>query len=121
MRYAIVALAVACTGTTEPGEVRVEEVRFGGSCLDSGSETVLGATADGGTVHVSHQTSLSCCIDGVDVDAEVSGSTVAVTYTERGTPCDCMCQYSVTYDLVGLGSGDWTIEANGDSVAVTVP
>lgn len=129
----LLGLALACgpaeeTGTetdttvtdTDTTAVRIEEVRLSG-CLDSGGEVEFGASVEGTTVHVSHHAMLACCIEGVDVAAAVSGSTVTLTYTELGEPCDCACPYGVTYDILGLGSGTWTLEATDVSYPVTIP
>lgn len=75
----------------------------------------------GNTVDVAHDAVSGTCCVSLAASATAADGTINVTYTESGTPCDCMCRYDVTYTLGNVPSGDWSVAAGGVSDAVSVP
>ena len=74
----------------------------------------------GGTVHVIHGNYMASCCLGFDAAATLSTDRIDVAYTEVGDPCDCVCPYSMGYDILGVPAGSYTVYAGSVSAAVTV-
>lgn len=64
-----------------------------------------------------------CCPGAVRVDVAASGSTLTVDYALVNDLCECYCELDVSYSLVEVPSGNWTVVAtpSGASATVTVP
>ena len=91
---------------------------------DSGSVTESlsaepGASAN--TVAVEHNALGATCCVTLAAAATAADGTINVTYTEGGTPCDCMCRYDVTYTLGNVPSGDWIVDGGSVTDDVSVP
>jgi hypothetical protein len=82
--------------------------------------TLVATDMGGGTVHVDHDGWEGNCCTDVAITLEVAPPVVSVTYVETGEKCFCTCPFNLDYDLFGLASGEWTIDAAGDSTTVKV-
>lgn len=93
-------------------------------CGAGSGEQIYAAAGDDGRVAVTHfDYGLGCCPDSVQVDVVVTGSTLEVGYRPIDDLCDCACMLDVSYALVDVPSGTWTIEsaATGAVTTVVVP
>jgi hypothetical protein len=76
-----------------------------------------------GHVSVAHNAhTANCCADfSLTATGSPDGS-LSVVYDEGETDCDCECLYNLSYNVVGLPSGDWSVSIpDGLSGSVTVP
>lgn len=64
-----------------------------------------------------------CCPEAVRVDVAASDSTLAIDYALVNDLCECYCELDVSYSLVEVPSGTWTVlaTASGAFATVTVP
>ena len=87
-------------------------------------DSVLSLSPSEGTVDVVHDNiALSCCGE-YEADWVVEGQTVTVTYEDVvGGTCEaeCDCPWTLSYSIVNLPAGEWTIDAPGASDTVVVP
>lgn len=93
-------------------------------CGTSTEERLAAAPTGPGAVAVVHDDyAVGCCPDGVTVAVVAKDQVLTVSYTVGPDPCDCVCGLDLTYDLVGVPAGDWTLVAgpSGASTLVTVP
>ncbi len=78
------------------------------------------ADMGGGLVHVIHTNFMaSCCLD-FEATATLGAERIDVAYAEVGEPCDCVCPYSMGYDITGVPAGSYTVWAGGASAALIV-
>jgi hypothetical protein len=84
-------------------------------------ESIVATSDAAGTVHIAH-TSLSanCCAD-ITPNPRLSGTALALAYTESGEECDCMCTFDLTYDVTGVAAGTYAVTYADLSTTVTVP
>jgi len=70
--------------------------------------------------HTSHEA--NCCADfSLTATGSADGS-LSVVYDEGEALCDCICMYNLSYNVVGLPSGEWSISIpDGLTGVVTVP
>ena len=95
-------------------------------CVDGeGSSATLEVTYDESTGHVqvnhnAHQA--NCCAEfGLTATGSSAGQ-VSVVYEDSGMECNCICGFDLSYRLVGLPSGEWSVRVpDGLSGTVTVP
>ncbi len=68
--------------------------------------------ANTGTVTaIHHNVEFNCCLDTVDVQMQISGTTIQLYESETvTTPCDCICPYDVTSEIDDLEPGGYTVE-----------
>ena len=76
-----------------------------------------------GHVRVHHNAhEANCCADFSLTATGSEDGGVSILYDEGEDECDCVCLYDLSYNLVGLPSGEWTISIpDGLSGTVTVP
>ena len=55
----------------------------------------------------------SSCLS-FEVQADLDGNDVNLSYTEVGEPCDCISSYSLTYDIQGLETGIYRLQFPGN-------
>jgi hypothetical protein len=101
-----------------------EDVTDLGCGSDPGESLV--AAADGpGRIAVTHtDAALGCCPASIEVDVVAQpDATLSVSYTLVDDPCECACGIDVSYDIVEVSPGQWTVVAveSGASAPVTVP
>ena len=129
MLFTLLSLLAGCPASTDDtspvgGDITVTNFVQQDCDGDSGTLTeALRAEAgsSANTVDVEHDAvSATCCVS-LAASATAADGTIHVTYTEGGTPCDCMCHYDVTSTLGNVPSGDWSVAAGGVSDAVSVP
>lgn len=120
-------LILACAGGADTGTADgITVTNFVQADCDGDTATTESALsaepgASSGTVDVAHDAvSATCCVQ-LAAAAEAADGTIAVTYSESGEPCDCMCRYDVSYTLGNVPAGDWSISAEGDAASVSVP
>ncbi len=83
-------------------------------------DDVLTVLTENGHVLVTHDNfDESACL-GFDINAALDGDIVRVTYTETGEPCDCISLYSLSYQIEGLPSGTYTLNASAGNSGVNV-
>ena len=95
-------------------------------CVDGeGSSATLEVTYDESTGHVqvnhnAHQA--NCCAEfGLTATGSSAGQ-ISVVYEDSGMECNCICGFDLSYRLVGLPSGEWSVRVpDGLSGTVTVP
>lgn len=105
------------------GDPRAENVEDLG-CGD-GSPEALVATSDGpGRIAVVHRGYMTgCCPTAVQVDVTAEARRLLVDYHLVDDFCDCVCALDVSYDLVDVETGPWTVVSvtSGAAAEVTVP
>ncbi len=125
MLYTILLLLAGCPSGPPSGDhIRVRNFVQADCAGDSGSVTeslVASPGSEAYTIDVEHDALGATCCVSLAAKAEASEGTINVTYTESGTPCDCMCRYDVTYSLENVPSGDWTVDGGNVSDDVSVP
>jgi len=79
--------------------------------------------AGGGNVDVRHDAFAQGCCPTFSVQARLVFATdiIEASYNTQPDNCDCICDLDATYQIQGVPSGTWTLEAVGDSVQVVVP
>jgi len=92
---------------------------------DTGSmptgDDALSASVSDGVIDVEHlAVTGNCCPEGWDIGVVVDGSELDVWYYGDGD-CDCECLYDLEYQITGVESGTWTLNAGGASLEVEVP
>ncbi len=108
-------------GTTDTP--RAEDVVDLG-CGTAVGETLTAVAAGPGRISVVHTDYLvGCCPAAVEVDVLAAGSVLVVAYTLVDDDCECACMLDVSYDLVDVPYGTWTIVAgpSGATAVVTLP
>lgn len=93
--------------SAEPSAVEVSDEGCGieGATLDLSSTSA-------GRIDVTHTDYLlGCCPEDVQVDVSTTGSTLSVEYTLISDLCDCACLLDVSYAIVDVPAGRWTVEA----------
>ena len=112
-----------CPDWAPPGTAARAEDVVNLGCGEDESETLTAVASGIGTVSVVHDDYLlGCCPTWVDVGVDVAGAVLAVEYTLVDDLCDCACMLDVSYDLVDVPAGTWTIVAgpSGATASVTV-
>jgi hypothetical protein len=105
------------TTTDAPRSDNVVDLGCGGEDV----ETLTADATEPGTIAVTHiDYALGCCPEEVDVDVAVSGQVLTVSYTLVNDYCECACMLDVSYDIVDVPAGDWTIEAGETGATATV-
>ena len=74
----------------------------------------VSVTSSNGTATVTHSNYEDSSCLGFTVSGDLEGSTLTLTYTETGEPCDCISMYALNYDIIGLASGTYTLEFPGN-------
>lgn len=93
-------------------------------CGAGDGETLIAEGTAAGHLDVTHfDFADGCCPDAILPDVVASGSTLTVTYTVADDFCDCICGLDVSYAIVDVPAGTWTLAAgtNGKTASVTVP
>ncbi|MEA1996829.1 MAG: hypothetical protein U9N45_04295 [Gemmatimonadota bacterium] len=90
--------------------------------LASGRDDELLVTVEEGLASFTHSNALfNCCMDSLTLEMSVTGRVVRVVETEHcGTPCKCICGYTVYGELEGLEPGVYTLEICPDMSGKTV-
>jgi len=105
------------TTTSAPHSENVVDLGCGGEDV----ETLTADSTAPGTIAVTHiDYLLGCCPEEVDVGVSVSGQVLTVDYTLVNDLCECACMLDVTYDIVNVPAGAWTIEAGETGATATV-
>lgn len=60
-----------------------------------------------------------CCPLSVDVSVDATDHALVVGYTPVDDFCDCICGLDVSYDLVGLTPGTWSLTAGTTPMTTT--
>jgi len=82
----------------------------------------LQATVQDGKVSFTHSRALyNCCLDSISLDIEADGDLIRVLESENcSEPCFCICEYTVSGEILDLEPGSYTIqvfdEANAEEV-----
>ena len=115
---AISLLGMGCqedTSNTEPTiditNVDVSSAPCDGEAIPA-DEVSISTMDDQVTVTHSNFEESSCL--GFTVSGDLDDDTLTLTYTETGEACDCISTYALTYEIVGLSSGTYTVEFPGD-------
>ncbi len=88
--------------------------------MPSGDDALTAAESNG-MIDVEHlAVTGNCCPYGWNIGVTVDGSELLVWYDGDGD-CDCECNYDLQYQITGVESGTWTVNAGGASVEVVVP
>lgn len=110
-------------GEEESGEPVAAAVVDLGCGTDSG-ESLSAASSTSGRIEVTHlDYGLGCCPQSVEVSVLAAGSTLAVAYEPVNDMCECACMLDVSYTILNVPAGTWTLTAGelGVSTVVTVP
>ncbi|MCK4538289.1 MAG: hypothetical protein KAV42_05775 [Candidatus Krumholzibacteria bacterium] len=65
-----------------------------------------------GTLHITHSNfTLNCCPGTIGVDIVIEGDSITIQEVEGpdAEPCDCLCLYDITIEILGLTPGTYTI------------
>ncbi len=94
-------------------------------CGEGETTATLEVTYDesGGYVQVSHNAhQANCCAEfGLTATGSSAGQ-ISVVYEDSGMECNCICGFDLSYRLVGLPSGEWSVRVpDGLSGTVTIP
>lgn len=121
------ALTAACSGASDPSQTETEAQYCDGAescpvdvsnalavCGDS-EEPSLSATAEGSTIHVSHLDAATGCCPTAVVEATLlpDRGSIDIDYDLSADDCDCVCPLDVSFDLVDVPTGDWTLLIDG--------
>ena len=92
-------------------------------CGDGGGTPRLeAALASGTSIAVRHERFEGNCCADLQVTVSQDADELYVLYTDVGDPCDCLCNFDLSYTLEPVPSGTWTVAAAGGvSATVTVP
>lgn len=93
-------------------------------CEAGSGESVVATSTESGRIDVTHTDYMvGCCPETVDIDLLASGGTLSVDYALVADACDCACMLDVSYSIVDVPSGTWTLVTapSGASTTVTVP
>lgn len=92
-------------------------------CDDTTSAPRLDASLGGAsTINIEHDNFEGNCCADLEVSLSDGGSTLTMVYTDVGEPCDCMCAFDLSYSLINVPSGSYTVYAGGGvSDTVTIP
>jgi len=105
------------TTTSAPHSENVVDLGCGGE----DSETLTADSTAPGVIAVTHTDYLlGCCPEEVEVDVSVAGQVLTVGYTLVNDLCECACMLDVSYDIVDVPAGTWTIEAGPNATSTTV-
>ena len=105
------------TTTSAPRSENVVDLGCGGE----DTETLTATSTAAGTVAVTHiDYLLGCCPTEVQVDVAAAGQVLTVGYTLIDDLCECACMLDVSYDIVNVPAGAWTIEAGPYATSTTV-
>lgn len=90
-------------------------------CGAGDGEQLLVSAPSTGRIDVTHYDfGQGCCPDAIVVDVAMAGSTLGVTYTPTGDDCDCVCNLDVSYAIVDVPPGTWTLQAGLSAMTATV-
>jgi hypothetical protein len=105
------------TTTAAPRSENVVDLGCGGE----DTETLTATSTAPGTIAVTHiDYLLGCCPTEVQVDVAAAGQVLTVGYTLVDDFCECACMLDVSYDIVNVPAGAWTIEAGPYATSTTV-
>lgn len=93
-------------------------------CGYPATESLTAVPTGPGAIAVVHVDALTgCCPVEIEVAVEAADAVLTVGYTPVDDLCDCACLLDVSYDVVDVPAGDWTIVAgeSGATTTVTVP
>jgi hypothetical protein len=111
-----------CPDWSFPSAIHAEDVQDLGCGDPSDQETLTAVSAVAGRIDVTHLDYASgCCPEAVQVEVEVLGRTLDVSYTLVNDFCDCICELDTSYTLVGVDGGPWTVRAGAVEATVEVP
>jgi hypothetical protein len=102
--------------------LEVENAMVTGCDVDSGLTSELAASFNNSegldVVHTAAQ--MGCCPEfSADAELSLRNDTLLVNYNMANDLCDCDCNLSLSYTLIGFPEGiGFTLSANGDSLFV---
>ena len=123
----VLATLVACTSKESDTSV-VERSTFeitntSVSSTDCGGEPtadIFTATVEAGVVQVLHENYEESSCLSFEVEGELDGSNLDLSYTKSGEECDCIDMYRLEYHIEGLEAGSYTVNAPGGMSASVV-
>lgn len=63
------------------------------------------------TLHVDHiNAGFNCCPGKIVADVTVENNIISITESENDEGCDCLCLFDVSYSIIGLKPGDYSIK-----------
>ena len=105
------------------GAIAVEDVVNLGCGVSKGIEDIQ-AVATAGTIDVAHLAfAEGCCPLGVVPTVGVSGGELSLSYQVVDDFCCCVCPLDVSYRIVNVPAGKWSLVSalSGLATSVTVP
>lgn len=106
--------------SVEPSATHIADL----GCGESEAEAIIAVAEGQGQIAVTHEGfATGCCPASVEVGVDRSGAVLVLDYIIPSDDCDCVCQLDVSYDIVDVPAGVWTLiaEASGVTASVTVP
>jgi hypothetical protein len=111
-----------CTGDAVCAIV-VENAMLTDCESDSGSIPTMTVTQTGpGALDVAHYSaSVGCCPEfSATAELDPSAKTLTMTYSFENDSCDCVCALDLSYSLVDVPAGTWTLKTSNLDQEVTV-
>lgn len=103
--------------TGAPRAASIEDL----GCGAGDGEALLAEAPIAGHIDVTHYDFADgCCPDAIEVDVTATDSTLLVAYTPTGDDCDCVCGLDVSYAIVDVPAGTWTLQAGLSAITATV-
>lgn len=104
-------------------EIAVANAALTGCESDSGTIPTLTVSQTGpGALDVAHYSAQTGCCPEFSASAELdpSAKTLTVTYNFVNDMCDCICALDVSYSLLDVPVGTWTLKTSNLDSEVTV-
>lgn len=111
-----------CPDWSLPTGIAAIDVQDLGCGTGTGGESLAVSATEPGRADVTHlDYAEGCCPEEVQVGLTLEDRDISVAYTLVDDLCDCVCGLDVSYSLVGLDPGVWTLHAGSLSTTVAVP
>jgi hypothetical protein len=104
-------------------DIVVENAAVVGCESDSGTIPSLSVNQTGpGALDITHYSARTGCCPEFSASAELDSSakTLTVSYAFENDLCDCICALDVSYSLVDVPAGTWTLKTSNLDQEVTV-
>ncbi|MCK5125019.1 MAG: dockerin type I repeat-containing protein [candidate division Zixibacteria bacterium] len=102
----------ACGG--QSGECKIFNVKDAGSNAEC-AEWIYDGESMLSILHIN--AGFNCCPGELTFDIDVTDNIITVTEMEEDEGCDCLCLFDVSYDIIGIEPGVYTLIIDGPYTA----
>ncbi len=92
-------------------------------CGDGTGAGIVASSPSAGRIDITHFDALTgCCPEGVSVEVAATESTLSLAYDLINDFCECACEIDLSYAIVEVPAGSWTLVGGpkGDTTTVEV-